>query len=214
VGAKCDSQPAASANGQAGHAAVGANGQAGRAVNVEVKVQLTSGAMVEGVADWFYPPSGDHPNGRFRVKLPGYRPWPIPLECLLRRDGTRFVPEQPKKRKKKSKPAKTPKEQGASFDNYYEKYVKTDGGEWETRCFPQDMAGLTELFRCVIGTQWPKKVGGTLFVESKDFKPIYSDSRDKLFAWIQSIVPVDWVAGSNYVTRNEFYEYVVMNKEK
>lgn len=57
---------------------------------------------------------------------------------------------------------------------------------------------------------WPKRVGETLFVQTDDYQPVYLDSPSRLFAWIDSIVMVDWKEGANFVSQARFYEHLRM----
>src|SRR5262249_25967471 len=55
---------------------------------------------------------------------------------------------------------------------------------------------------------WPRRVGGVLFVQTRDLEPRYLDKVDQLFAWIGGDVGmVGWETGPKFVTQGQVYQH-------
>jgi hypothetical protein len=63
-----------------------------------------------------------------------------------------------------------------------------------------------------ISPGWPKRVGidtnARLFLETPNHAPIYIDSADRLFAWIDARAQVDWGRGNKHITQKRYHEHL------
>jgi len=61
---------------------------------------------------------------------------------------------------------------------------------------------------------WPKRVEDTLFIPTKDYRPVYLGSSARFMAWVDSKAQVDWTKGARFITQERFFEHMRMNAER
>ena len=89
------------------------------------------------------------------------------------------------------------------FANCYA--VENDKGKLEYH--PRSTADMVNYLMGKTG-DWPKRVDETLFLQTKDYEPIYLQSPTQLFGYLDGIAEILWVGGPSMVTQERFYEHV------
>jgi hypothetical protein len=83
--------------------------------------------------------------------------------------------------------------------------VENDKGKLEYH--PRSTAEIVNYLKAKTG-DWPKRVDETLFLQTKDYEPIYLQSPTQLFGYLDGLAEVLWVGGPSMVTQERFYEHV------
>lgn len=75
---------------------------------------------------------------------------------------------------------------------------------------------IHDLHRAVINLSgnWPKRVEDRLFISTADYEPVFLDSPQKMFAWIDKQSRVAWTRGERFITQERFYEHLCMNVDR
>jgi hypothetical protein len=60
----------------------------------------------------------------------------------------------------------------------------------------------------VIAGEWPKRVEETLFVETRDYRPVHLITPGQFFAWIDRSADVFWTKGAGMITQERLFEHV------
>ena len=99
-------------------------------------------------------------------------------------------------------------DRGSAFANYHEVMVKAKGNpDKEESVKVADRVDVLDCKLAKIAGDWPKRVGGTLFFEAADHRPVYLRTAGQFFAWIDPQAHVDWTKGAKFITQDRFFEH-------
>ena len=88
--------------------------------------------------------------------------------------------------------------------------VDVPGKPGETKTVPrsaEEIGARLVKITAAAGT-WPKRVDEALFVQTKDFRPVFLDASTQLFGFIDSFASVYWMGGPGLITQERFFEYL------
>ncbi len=72
---------------------------------------------------------------------------------------------------------------------------------------PRSVVDMADYLNTKTGG-WPKRVDETLFLETKNFEPVYLESSTQLFGHLRAMADVLWLPGPDLAPQEQFYEYL------